>query len=172
MPRNDTEIDELDQGARKKFAKVLAKRLIRDAGVTAAPVSLERIIGYLQRERNLTVVKEKMPEKISGLMVKVKSLGEESVFIGVNEDEPWCRRRFSLGHELGHLLLEHTGCSGNPNDGSYGEREAQVFSGELLIPSAFIKPDLEKTPNIPALAKLYRVSQQALSIKLKECRLL
>lgn len=156
-------------GPRCKFARAMAQKLLKSAGIAAAPVSLQRIVEQAQKDRKLVVVMEKIPSRLSGIMVQIGKLDEASTFIGVNADEPWCRRRFTLGHELGHMLMGHTGCTGG---GSYEEREAQVFAAELLIPSAFIKADLKAVPNIPALAKKYLVSEQALSIKLKECRLI
>ena len=47
-----------------------------------------------------------------------------------------------------------------------------MFSNELLIPTKFIKVDFAKTPNIQALAKLYRVSEAAMTIKLMDARLI
>lgn len=171
MQRNDTQKDELDQGPRKKFAQTLARRLLKSAEITEAPVSLERIINHVQMDRKLTVIMEKIPGQLSGIMVRIKDIDQESISIGINADEPWCRRRYTLGHEIGHMLMEHAGCSGDHSDGSYEEREAQIFAGELLIPAALIKLDLKKTPNIPALAKRYRVSEQALTIQMKQCKL-
>lgn len=163
------ERDELDQGPRKNFAVAMAQKLLKAARITEAPVSLRRVIECAQIDKKLTVVIDKIPGKLSGLMVKVGDLDEASVFIGVNANEPWCRRRFTLGHELGHAFLEHTHCSG---PGTYEETEAHTFSAELLIPTALIKQDIKQTPNIPALAKKYLVSQQALTIKLQDCKLI
>lgn len=169
MQNDNTEKDELDLGPRKKFALVMAQKLLKASGIGEAPISLRRVIECAKKDRKLVVIMDKIPGNLSGIMVKVGELDEASTFIGINVDEPWCRRRFTLGHELGHMFLEHAGCTGGK---TYEEREAQIFSAELLIPSAFIKRDIKKIPNIPALAKKYAVSQQALSIKLSDCRLI
>ena len=82
MPKNYTEINELDLGPRTKVARTLAEQLIKKAGVTTVPVSLQRVIEYLQRERNLTVLKDSaMPEKISGLLVRTIGVDSESITI-------------------------------------------------------------------------------------------
>ena len=73
-------------------------------------------------------------------------------------------------HEIGHLLLEHT-CNKNQDDGSHNETEANIFASELLVPTSFIKKDYTKMQNIQTLSKMYRVSDQALSIKMIELRL-
>ncbi len=169
MQNINTEKDELDLGPRKNFALAMARKLLKCAEITAAPVSLHRVVEYARRDRNLTIILEKIPGRISGIMVKVRDLDEVSTFIGINTEEPWHRQRYTLGHELGHVFMEHSGCTG---DDSYEEREAQIFAAELLMPTAFIKQDLKALRNIPALARLYCVSEHALSIKLKDCRLI
>ena len=171
-PENGTEKDELDQGPRRKFARVLARGLLKRAGITEAPVSLQRVIEHVQKDRNLTVIMAKIPEQISGIIVRVRDLESESVSIGINADKPWCRRRFTLGHELGHMLMEHAGCSGGVGEETHEEREAQIFAAELLIPKALISLDLKKNPNIPVLAKIYRVSEEALTIQLRQHHLI
>lgn len=175
MQRNsmETEIEELDLGPRTKVARTFAERLIKQARITSAPVSLQRVIEHVQSSRNVSIIKDpSMPQKISGLLVRTIGIDDEYVTIGVNGHQPWCRRRFTLGHELGHLLLEHQGCSGSPNDGSHEEQEANAFAAELLMPRVILKADLRKQPNIPELAKLYCVSSQALTIHLIKRRLL
>ncbi len=159
----------IDLGPRKKFAILMAQKLLKAAGITDAPVSLREIIMCAKKDRKLTVIIDKIPGKISGVMVKIGELEDASTFISVNADDPWCRRRFTLGHELGHMLMEHAGCSG---ENTHEEREAHIFAAELLIPTAFIKRDIKQIPNIPRLAKKYLVSQHALTIKLQDCRLL
>ena len=158
-----------DQGPRKKFAQTQAQKLLQDSGVLTAPVSLPSIIGHLQTTRNLDVQRFNFGKNISGIMVMHNSFDQEFVTIGFNENHPWCRRRFTIGHEIGHLLMGHV-CNGDPSD--YGEKEADMFSNELLIPTKFIKVDFAKTPNIQALAKLYRVSEAAMTIKLMDARLI
>ena len=158
-----------DLGPRKKFAQIQAQKLLKDAGVLIAPVSLWRVIGYLQTIRNLDVQKFDFGSNISGITVTENSFENEVVTIGFNEKHPWCRRRFTICHEIGHLILGHT-CIRNSSD--HGEKEADMFANELLIPTKFIKADFAKTPDIQALAKLYRVSAAAITIKLMDTRLI
>jgi Zn-dependent peptidase ImmA (M78 family) len=162
------ETDELDLGPRTKLARALAQKLVKQAGITTAPVSLQRVVEYLQRDRKLIVLKEEMPEKIHGLMVTVQDIESDIVTIGINGIEHWHRRRFTLGHEIGHLLLGHVGCDKNE---LHHETEANAFSAELLMPKALLKQDFEKTRDIPTLARVYRVSQQSLSYRLMQGRM-
>ncbi len=162
--------DSLDLGPRKKFVKILAEKLIKDAQISEAPVSLQRVIEYLQTTRTIDVRRIDIGEKVSGLLVVCKEVDAEYATIGFNGKHPWCRRRFTIAHEIGHLLLGHT-CTNNQYDGSHNEAEANMFAGELLVPTKFIKKDYPKLRDLQGLSKLYRVSDQALTIKLMDARL-
>ena len=162
--------DVLNLGPRKKFAKSLAQKLIKDSKITGAPVSLQCVIEHLQTIHILDVRRIMVGEKVSGLLVVCKEVDAEYVTIGFNSNHPWCRRRFTIAHEIGHLLLEHT-CNKNQDDGSHNETEANIFASELLVPTSFIKKDYTKMQNIQTLSKMYRVSDQALSMKMIELRL-
>jgi len=160
-----------DLGPRKKAAKALAEQLIKDARITVAPVSLQQVIEYLQTTRELDVRRIEVSEKVSGLLVVCNKLDGEYATIGFNASHPWCRRRFTIAHEIGHLLLDH-GCSGGEGDGSHNETEANAFAAELLMPRKLLKKDYVSSPDVPTLARLYRVSDQALSIHLMTARLI
>lgn len=158
--------DELDLGPRKKIAEALAHNLLQDVGLSQAPVSLSRVISHVQTTRSLVVLKTVLTENLSGLLV----IEDEHATIGFNENDPWCRQRFTVAHEIGHLFLGHT-CN-NDADGAHNEKEAHLFAAELLIPTSFLKKDFKKMRSIPDLARLYRVSQEAMSIKLMTAKLL
>ena len=156
-------------GANKKIAKALAKKLIKDAGITQAPVSLQRVIEHLQKSQALDVKKVPLGEKVSGLLVVVKEVDDEYATIGFNANHSWHRRRFTIAHEIGHLLLGHT-CN-QPSDNSHHETEAHTFAAELLMPTSLIKSDFQTTPDLSKLGTLYRVSSEALTIKLMDAKL-
>ncbi len=159
-----------DLGPRKKFVKTLAEKVIKNAGIIEVPISLQRIIEHLQTIRDLSVYRINIGEKVSGILVNCKTVDAEYSAIGFNENHPWCRRRFTIAHEIGHLLMGHA-CTNNQDDGSHNEREANLFAGELLVPTKFIKKDFPKMNNLQELSKLYRVSTQVLTIKLMDTRL-
>lgn len=163
--------DEFDLGPRKKSARDLAKKLIKDAKIKQAPVSLQVIIEHLQKDFDLTVSRVDLSRGVSGLLVRCSELDTEYYAIGFNQNEPWCRRRFTIAHEIGHLLFGHT-CSKDKGLKDNNEKEADVFAAELLIPTGLIKKDFLKSPSIPELSKLYRVSEQAMGIKICDSRLL
>lgn len=153
-------------GANKGGARKLARYLIKRAEITETPVSLQKIIEYLQTRHDLAVIKTDFGKKISGILVMV---GNQPT-IGFNENDCWYRRRFTIGHEIGHLLMGHT-CEGSASNNIH-EQEANQFAAELLVPLEFIKKDFLKTKNIPDLSKKYAVSQEALCRHMIECNLI
>lgn len=73
--------------------------------------------------------------------------------IRVNKYEPLVRQRFTIAHEIGHILLSHEGIS--YRDTSYtiykdliermNEVSANAFAAELLMPERLLRKALEKT---------------------------
>lgn len=164
MEKND-----IEQKVNKPAARKLAQKLIKDAKITEAPVSLQKVIEHLQSEFSLDVSRENFSDKVSGLMVNCRSVDKEYTTIVFNENHPWCRRRFTIAHEIGHLLFGHD-CRYGEN--TKEEKEADTFAAELLMPKGLLKKDFLNIKNIPELSKLYRVSQQAMSIKIGDDGLL
>jgi Zn-dependent peptidase ImmA (M78 family) len=89
-----------------------------------------------------------------------------------NSKLPAGRFRFSVAHELGHFLLGHKpgrfiGVK-SPGD----ERQADLFAAELLLPEELLRADCAQqtltSPVLTALVRRYRVSRQALDIRLKK----
>jgi Zn-dependent peptidase ImmA (M78 family) len=103
--------------------------------------------------------------------------------IGVNSSYPTQRQRFTIAHEIGHLLL-HTDVNllvdknfpiGLRNETSgtsvdENEIEANQFAAALLMPPNLIAEDIKSFVGkdvlfaIQKLARKYRVSEQATSI--------
>lgn len=66
----------------------------------------------------------------------------------LNSKVPNDRLRFSIAHELGHLILQHT----IPGKGA--EAEANSFAAEFLLPQADIVDDLKNRLSVERLAEL------------------
>ena len=56
------------------------------------------------------------------------------------------RKRFTVAHEIGHIVLEHTSIFGDCDQFSKNsqEKEANAFAGELLVPSDDLKNYVKK----------------------------
>lgn len=88
--------------------------------------------------------------------------GEVPLFF-VNKDLPVDRWRYSLAHELGHLIMHRLP---TPNM----ENEADQFANEFLMPKRDIESELEgfSLPKAARLKPLWRVSIQALSRRARD----
>ncbi len=160
-----------DLGPRKKFAKGLAEKLLKDVGITEVPVSLQIVIEYLQTQYDLDVRKVSLSNAVSGLLVTCRDVDGEYSTIIFNENHPWCRKRFTIAHEIGHLLMGHT-CNKNDPTATYNEKEANCFAAELLVPCKILKKTFKTVTKIPDLSKLFRVSAETMGYRIMECRLI
>jgi Zn-dependent peptidase ImmA (M78 family)/transcriptional regulator with XRE-family HTH domain len=75
----------------------------------------------------------------------------------INESSPADRMRFSLAHELGHIVMHQIQTDDM-------EKEADRFAAEILMPEESIKPHLMEItlPKLAALKQHWRVSMNAL----------
>ena len=163
---------------RYSLAKRRAAELLRRARVRKAPIPVERLAALLKAE----IVLQPFSGEVSGIVHRNK---DGSAVIGVNSSDAPQRQRFTIAHELGHLLLHavedlhvdknfpiglRNGISGKAVDES--EIEANQFAAALLMPSDLLGKDVQRLTGtdvliaIQKLARKYRVSEQAMSIRL------
>jgi len=91
--------------------------------------------------------------------------GEHPIFV-TNIGNPPDRERFTLVHEIAHVLLHDT-----PREEKEGEKEADRFASELLMPAAEIAPHLAGGIDLAKAAQLkpfWRVSMGALIRRAKD----
>jgi Zn-dependent peptidase ImmA (M78 family)/DNA-binding XRE family transcriptional regulator len=89
--------------------------------------------------------------------------------IFMNSNMPGERYRFTLAHELAHLILHNS-----PETDENMEAQADQFAGELLMPSKEIKPYLV-SPNLGSLARVkpyWKVSIKALIYQCQKLKLI
>lgn len=84
-------------------------------------------------------------------------IGDHPVLL-LNAAAPVDRKRLTLAHELGHLVLHNGVATEDP------EREANEFAAEFLMPAHVIKPDLRPATlgHLRDLKRVWGVSMQAL----------
>lgn len=145
------------------------KQILDKLNIKNAPVPVEKVADFFSLK---VVYYPKFPDSISGTIIQQEGLNA----IGINSKHHPVRQRFSISHEIGHFLLGHDQSHiiddtfDKPTD---KEREANQFAGELLMPTEFLKKDIdEKEWDIPLLARRYEVSEQAMSIRLLETGLI
>ena len=155
----------------------LTQRLLADHGVEAPPIPVESIAKAMK----CRVVFSPL-EDVSGILVR----SSEGATIGVNERQPPVRRRFTIAHELGHLLL-HSGnqvtydhdfrvnlrSSASSEGRDVEEIEANFFAASLLMPDPLLEADprtlfihVDDDRGVGEIAKTFKVSQQAMTLRL------
>lgn len=165
---------------RRRKIEALAQSLLEESGITEAPVSVTQIA----RARGARIFVDSLEGDLSGFLYRDR----DQAVIGVNTSHSQNRQNFTIAHELGHLLLHdqeqlhldrefrmrlRSEVSSHGTD--LAEQEANFFAASLLMPRSFIERDLENEDSfdlidddrIHALSRKYRVSTQALAIRLK-----
>ena len=149
-----------------------ANDLLEKAGVAKPPVDVAKLAELC----GVMVLYSEFPDSLSGLVFA----HDGASVIGVNENHPRNRQRFSLAHELGHYLLGHhqesrgyedrfhidTSDGTPPGFDWRAERAANDFATEVLMPRKFISQAFKKTQDPAALASLFEVSELAMGYRL------
>lgn len=152
----------------------LARRVVDKYGLKP-PIDVEKLVS----ERAKLVFAEIPVRGVDGICLNLKALGKEQTVI-VNSENPSSRQRFTLAHELGHILIPwHTGSVVDSLDheevgGIEGywsmEQEANAFAAELLMPLEWVREVLDKTEDLARVhrrvAKECDVSLHAAAIRL------
>jgi Zn-dependent peptidase ImmA (M78 family) len=171
---------------RQKVILDRVNKLLKQSGVSEAPVEVEAITGTL----GIEVRKSPTEDDISGFLLSQHGLS----VIGVNSIHHANRQRFTIAHEIGHFLLHQKESvhvdrtllklrsSASSTGADQDEIEANRFAAELLIPRSFLEKDLTERPlkdsdllddqRIQQLAKRYQVSVQAMTNRLINLRYL
>jgi Zn-dependent peptidase ImmA (M78 family) len=97
------------------------------------------------------------PIRVDGVSQWPLDSGDLPPVFFVNEDAPGDRQRWTLAHEIAHVVLHHL-----PTDDP--EVEANRFAGEFLMPSDEISPELKELtlPKAAALKSHWKVSMIAI----------
>jgi hypothetical protein len=112
-------------------------------------------------ESRADVSEEPIPARCDAVVVRLHQRDRRPLVL-LHPTGNWRRQRFTLGHELGHLLLPwHLGtiaCAVDTSDlvGEYAHRraesEANRFAAELLVPQNWLQEILGATTELPEIA--------------------
>lgn len=128
-----------------------------------APVRVERLVGQLGAHLQY-VQNAEWDAALDGT-------GDTPV-IYVNVEQPATRQRFSIAHELGHLLLHEAGVVFRDTRRRKGakpweEKQANEFAADLLMPVPWVESARAYIGRDPdRLANIFAVSSQAMSYRL------
>jgi Zn-dependent peptidase ImmA (M78 family) len=154
--------------------------LLVQSAAEALPVDVESIA----KANGATIFYEQFDDDVSGVLIR----DDNQTVIGVQKSQPKERQRFTVAHELGHLLL-HAGrpirvdrsfrINWRRNDvlksTDVEEIEANAFAARLLMPTAMVYKahgsnslEVEDETEIERLAKMFCVSKQAMNFRLNQ----
>jgi Zn-dependent peptidase ImmA (M78 family) len=157
--------------------------LIEKAGISEVPVPVEALARSLQA----TIAFEAYDGDVSGMLYRTA----DEALIGVNSSHAPTRQRFTIAHEIGHLVM-HKGqemfidrfarVNWRNGESNREEMEANAFAAELLMPRKFVEQHVEKalasskhvSPQslVADLAKSFKVSPEAMSYRLSNLGIL
>ncbi len=159
----------------------VADELLGAAEITEPPVDVD----WLAKEQGALVVPEDLDSEVSGVLYREPG----NLIIAVNRHHAPNRRRFTIAHELGHLLLhqgrpvivdhvvrarinlrDHRSSLATERE----EIEANRFAAHLLMPPGFVhyeldaalRRGLDEQATIDRLARRFGVSTQAMEFRL------
>jgi Zn-dependent peptidase ImmA (M78 family)/transcriptional regulator with XRE-family HTH domain len=141
----------------------------------------ERIAGLVRAQWQMPVGSVRDLTRIlesAGVVVVHSALGGSSIdgvtfrapglppLIVLNVEQPADRMRFTLAHELGHLVMHHSQPTQNMED------EANEFASAFLMPARDIRPYFSRRIDLRLLAELKPVWQVSMSSLLMRARTL
>jgi Zn-dependent peptidase ImmA (M78 family)/transcriptional regulator with XRE-family HTH domain len=127
-----------------------AAQTVRSALGIDADVAVHHLMRVVERAGVPVVVLElptNLPHKHDAFSYWVGHDREWPLIVARSQSS-WEKTRFSVAHELGHVVL-HRPTSSDP--GQLGEQEAHDFGCEFLLPGAVLK---ERWPGVPTLTSL------------------
>jgi Zn-dependent peptidase ImmA (M78 family) len=165
---------------RKRKIDALVETLLAEHNVADGPVP----VATIAKSRGARIHADALEGDLSGFLFRDR----DHAVIGVNTQHPQTRQNFTVGHELGHLLLHdqeqlhvdrgfpvrlRNTLSSEGTDEA--EREANYFAAALLMPKRFLERDLHdeeffdltEDTKVKILSRKYGVSTVALVNRLK-----
>jgi Zn-dependent peptidase ImmA (M78 family) len=155
---------------RYKSAQSEAERVWKTLAESKIPVRLNDIV----KAMDIVVRGEDIPQSMRSDGATIMDNSGKCT-IRYRKDTSVERQRFTVAHELGHIVLEHISFDGSSSQcsGSSQEKEANSFAGALLVPikdlKAFMKNN-DKT--FEDVISRYQVSKDVASIAISGNKLL
>ncbi len=150
-----------------------AWQCLLDVGITELPVSVVKIADFF----DIKIVKNSKYNWLKPKQIGISRLTSNGRWIICYEDtEPSYRSRFTIAHELGHILLGHQLKDGEDHTRTFDkdrpqiESEADMFAARILAPACVIWALDLHTPE--EISELCQISHEAAEIRAKRMELL
>lgn len=115
--------------------EAVASKVRRYLGFDRGPIS--DLIGALEKHGVVVFMLENAPDKFDGTTVITK---DGTRIIVLNSDMPNYRKRFTISHEVAHIVCHIPFVNEDPFRDT--EKEADTFASEFLMPSEEIRHEL------------------------------
>lgn len=164
----------IDTARNRSAIEEFAAQTLRTHGLESIPI--DPVI--LANRLGITVNHATFSEgSISGVVAK---RGDHAVILVNSNDSPY-RKRFTIAHELGHVLLHLTGIDGEEVDHTENlfrtneadtpgpilkEVQANQFAAALLMPAEKVREEWRNTRSVTKLAQRFNVSEEAMGYRL------
>ncbi|KFG74458.1 helix-turn-helix domain-containing protein [Streptomyces mutabilis] len=142
--------------------KDAARRVRREWSVAPGPVP--DMVAVLENAGALVVTRDLDSDLLDA--VSQWEAGGHPLLL-VNTRAPGDRRRFSIAHELGHLVMHD-----EPGTGSTQEKQADAFAAEFLMPASDIRQAISGGVDLAKLTELKRVWGVSMSALLRRAQTL
>ena len=142
----------LDEAVKQAVAEIMQ-------GVACPPTDLEAIGRKVGIQK---ISYERFPG--SGELHKEK----DGYRIVCSSDQPRARQRFTVAHELAHVILERTGRNA-PRAGKSVERVCDMLAAECLMPTSVFKAQLPATLTLSDIAHLARTFNTSITATAIRC---
>lgn len=166
-----------------------ARKIIDEMNISVAPVNIQEIAK--KYGANLQYEPFEGEDDISGVLYR----DANNCIIGINSSHAITRQRFTIAHEVGHLVLHNktifvdkaVKVSFRDKKSSMAidndEIEANQFAAEILMPKKMIEKEINKLISkkrilkskesfIEEMARIFIVSQQAMEFRLNNLGIL
>jgi Zn-dependent peptidase ImmA (M78 family) len=148
------------KASRADDAEEAAKQLRSSWKLGIDPIP--RLAEFLE-ERAIKLISIPLPDRVSGVKASVKKKdGSRVQAIVLNSKHAGERQRFTLSHELGHLVL---------NGGAVAEDVCNRFAGAFLVPEETLRAEIGNSRTsisireLFSLKELFGVSAQAIAFR-------
>lgn len=156
---------------RAQDPEAVAAELLEAGAIAAPPVDVDRLA---MRCGSRVLAWDTNEEAVSGLLIEL----EDGPLIAYNAHHPPGRRRFTVAHELGHLLMDHLdsfhvdltareGAEGRPGYDPAKEKQANAFAANLLMPAEWVRQQVDSGAPLKMVAnEVFEVSELAFGYRL------
>jgi Zn-dependent peptidase ImmA (M78 family) len=154
--------------SKHKAAEILNE--VSDSCALVLPLPIEEVIESYIGDVNIIKRSDyNFPEGVSAFATKDMTLGW---LIVVNARETVERQRFSIAHELGHIVLlknqaNKVFCSTDSR--SWDEQLCDRFAGDILMPEEMVRSIYKSitSPYVEDIARIFKVSRPVAEIQLR-----